>query len=169
MQKHCITDPDAIARVLRYKEIFAWHVASPRRYRAATPFSNPPGAVVFVVLHQPEAVFANTVIAVQEPELPASTSSSSVCGSSGPAAIPQVQAHQPTKPTGSAEPSSNNAPAPSTDLLDSSAFPSLTPVALPTVSTLQGLERATLLTVRAYDAGLHNLGNTCFFNALLTC
>ena len=37
------------------------------------------------------------------------------------------------------------------------------------VATLQGLPAQALLDARSYDAGLDNVGNTCFFNALCVC
>ena len=39
----------------------------------------------------------------------------------------------------------------------------------PSVPFLQGLQELALADARSYDAGIYNLGNTCFFNALLTC
>ena len=37
------------------------------------------------------------------------------------------------------------------------------------MASLQGLAVQTLADERAYDAGIKNLGQTCYFNALLTC
>ncbi|HIE69682.1 MAG TPA: ASCH domain-containing protein, partial [Planctomycetes bacterium] len=67
--KHQVNDPETTAKVFKYKKIFAWIVSRPRTYVAPTPFPNPGGSVVFVVLHSPEVVFAHAAVpAVDPPE-----------------------------------------------------------------------------------------------------
>ena len=42
------------------------------------------------------------------------------------------------------------------------------PVEQPSVSSLQGLSSENVVDTRVYDAGIANIGNTCYFNAVLT-
>jgi ubiquitin C-terminal hydrolase len=140
--KHCIQDADTTAMVLKYKQVFAWHVARPRSYVEATPFPNPVGSVIFVLLHEPSAIFAHTKLAEPVPGLPPRSRSPSL-----PASVSSAC---------SATPRSEDSPS--------------APVAPPgTVASLQGLPAESLLDERYYDAGLLNVGNTCFFNALCVC
>ena len=163
--QHRVEDPETAAKVHKYKKIFAWHMARPRTYANPAPFPNPTGSVIFVVLHAPEEIFADTEIAVPTPAPSLRCQSVSPPDRTPPASAARSKASSSSSrepsPTASDKPL-RSAP-PTTDAL-APDFQQAT-----TVSTLEGLERATLLTVRAYDAGIHNLGNTCFFNALLTC
>ena len=163
--QHRVQDPETTAKVHKYKRIFAWRIARPRTYVNPAPFPNPTGSVIFVVLHAPEEIFADIEIAVPTP------APSLRCQSVSP-----PDRTPPASAAGSkASSSSSREPSPTASDKPLRSAPPTTDALAPdfqeptTISTLQGLERATLLTVRAYDAGLHNLGNTCFFNALLTC
>ena len=167
VHKHRVADAKTIAMVLKYKAIFAWHVASPRTYVNPTPFPNPTGAVIFVHIRSPATVFATTAITGAR----ATPSTVAIAGAAPSSPLP------PTSPDAACSTASDTDVSEERPKFDGSVASSLKtddplpppPAAPPSVPSLQDLQGDTMADVRAYDAGIVNLGLTCFLNALLTC
>ena len=139
--KHCVRDPVAVKQAHAYNELFAWILANPRRYKEPTPYPNPSGAVIWVLLQEPNATFASTQVMTPNNAAQSHSTKSNA-----------DQDHDPA----------NGAPKTSARQGKVAKQP-------PSVMSLQRLQQGDLQRYRAYAAGMVNLGNTCFCNALLAC